>query len=144
MNGLGKQRCGCGSEPGVYSDDVEPRVGHLDTVSMGQGDILRVQVKGRAQSWGLKVGFGYVDRIGEGRPYRQRSRGENGLALGLHNLLPVGWMGRPRNRASEGSSRQDFPGEAPAHWVVGPDKEQPSMVRTEEGNGILLQGDPPI
>lgn len=44
----GKQRCGCGSEPGVYWDHVEPRVGPLDTASMEQGDTLRVQVRGRA------------------------------------------------------------------------------------------------
>lgn len=105
MNGLGKQSCGCSSESGVYCDDVEPRIGHLDSVSMGQGDILRVQVRERAQSWDLEAGFGYVDRIEEGRPCRQRSRGGNGLTLGLHSLLPVGWMGRTiRNRVSEGSS----------------------------------------
>lgn len=36
MNGLGKPRHSCRSEPGVYCDDVEPRVGHLDAVGMGQ------------------------------------------------------------------------------------------------------------
>lgn len=48
MSGLGKQRSGCRNEPGVHWDNVEPRVGHLDITSMGQGDTLRVQIRGRA------------------------------------------------------------------------------------------------
>lgn len=48
VTGLGKQRCGCRSEPGVHWDNVEPGVGHLNTTSMGRGDTLRIQVRGRA------------------------------------------------------------------------------------------------
>lgn len=90
----GKQWCGCWSEPGAHWDNAEPRVGALDTASMGQGEALRVQVRGRACKGGSREGstetgaqsrIGYAVIIGEGRLSRQHLVGE-GVEVGMGSL----------------------------------------------------------
>lgn len=116
----------------------------LDTASMEQGDIRRVQVRGRAfegeisgrihgrggsepgaQEWPSRPNW--EGRLGRQAAFgRQRSRGGNGLSQGLQSPFPVGWKGRPRNTEErEGVAWEGFVGEGPACWEVGPGKEQP-------------------